>query len=84
MLLSRRCKSSHKIRELIGVIFARKHNVPGKNGEQIMKTIAEECCVDVSQFSGGGKEWTRVRKHKLPGQELLSLPIRLVSVSNKT
>jgi len=54
---------------------ARKHNVPGKNGEQIMKTVAEECCVDVSQFSGGGKERTRVRKCKIPGQEFLSLPI---------
>jgi len=48
-----------------------------------MKTIAEECGIDVSQFSDGGKEWTMVRKCKLPGQEFLSLPIRLVSVSNK-
>ena len=54
---------------------ARKHNVPGKNGGQIMKTIAEMCGVDVSQFSGGRKERTRVRKCRLPGLEFLSLPI---------
>ena len=54
---------------------ARKHNLPGKNGGQIMKTIAEKCGVDVSQFSGGGKERTRVRKRRLPGLEFLSLPI---------
>ena len=49
-----------------------------------MKTIAEECGVDVSQFSGGEKERTRVRKCQSPGQEFLFLPIRLVSVSNMT
>jgi len=59
---------------------ARKHNVPGKNGGQIMKTIAEKCGVDVSQFSGGGKERTRVRKHELLDRKFLSL----VSVSKKT
>ena len=35
-----------------------------------MKTIAEECGVDLSQFSGGGKERRRTRKRKLNGQEI--------------
>jgi len=46
------------------------NNVPGKNGGQIVKTIAEECGVDLSQFCGGGKERTRARKRKLNGQEI--------------
>ena len=41
-----------------------------------MRTIAEECGVDLSQFSGGGKERTRARKRKLNGQEI-SVPSNL-------
>jgi len=59
---------------------ARKHNVPERNGGQIVKTIAEKCGVDVSQVSGGGKERTRVRKRELLDRKFLSL----VSVSKKT
>ena len=54
--------------------IARCHNVPGRNGGQIVKTIVQENGVDVSRFSANPlQKRTRCSKHKFPGQEV-SIP----------
>jgi len=50
---------------------ARRHNVPGRNGGQIVKTIVQDNGVDISRFSANSlKKRIRASKCKFPGKEI--------------
>ena len=51
--------------------IARRHNVPGRNGGQIVKTIVQDNGVDISRFSANSlKKCIRASKCRFPGKEI--------------